>query len=97
MGGGPVSLGFKLDLLEYIVRVGRRGAWRAIRGASADLPTCRHNDLQAAGYCLDPEFWSHKQYENGEVMSGMRATCKKLLSPDKAAQAMTQLMTFLRN
>ena len=45
---------------------------------------------------LDPEFWSHKQYGNGEVMSGMRATCKKLLSPDKAAKAMTQLMSFLR-
>jgi hypothetical protein len=29
-------------------------------------------------------------------MSGMRATCKQVLSPDKAAQAMTQRMPFLR-
>ena len=55
-----------------------------------------HNDLQAAGYCLDPEFWGHKQWENAEVMTGMRATCKKLLSSEKAALAMAQLMNFLR-
>ena len=55
-----------------------------------------HNDLQAAEYCLDPEIWSHKQYGNAEVMRGMRATCRKLLSPDKAAKAMSQLMLFLR-
>jgi hypothetical protein len=55
-----------------------------------------HNDLQAAGYCLDPEFWGHKQWENTEVMTGMRATCKKLLSSEKAALAMAQLMKFLR-
>ena len=52
--------------------------------------------MPAAGYCLDPEFWGHKQFGNVEVMSGMRATCKKLLSPDKAAEAMSQLMSFLR-
>ena len=52
--------------------------------------------MQAAEYCLDPEFWSHKQYGNAEVMFSMRATCKKLLSPDKAAKAMSQLMLFLR-
>ena len=29
-------------------------------------------------------------------MRGMRATCRKLLSPEKAAKAMSQLMLFLR-
>ena len=52
--------------------------------------------MQAAWYCLDPEFWGHKQWENAEVMTGMRATCKKLLSSEKAALAMAQLMNFLR-
>ena len=30
------------------------------------------------------------------MMFSMRAICKKLLSPDKAAKAMSQLMLFLR-
>ena len=55
-----------------------------------------NNGLQAAGYCLDPEFWGHQQWKCAEVMTGMRATCNKLLSPEKAALAMAQLMKFLR-
>ena len=54
-----------------------------------------HTDLQAAGYCLDPEHVCDDITSNAEVMTGLDAIIDKIAtSLEMAANATRQLVMF---
>ena len=53
-----------------------------------------HSDIHAAGYVLDPEFWSHDHNSNSEVMDGFINIVEKLLPTKHCADALAQLAMY---